>query len=207
LSDACDTANVDFADLSDRVYRLCLAMLRREADARDAMQEAMMRAWQRRDRKRADVTWWTWCGGFAVRVCRESRRRRQRSPMALEIDAVSEAAIPLPVSSEGVDVRRLHRAVDRLPTRQREVTVLRFFMDLNTRQTAEVLDCPTGTVKSNLYKAVQALERMLAPDGSAVPAGCDELGVSRTAESDDDLDDDRNPDKTDGLQGIPDPAS
>ncbi len=67
----------DFSDLTTRVYRLCLAMVADRADAEEAAQEALTRAWARRDVKRCGVSWWTFSAGFAVRVCRETRRGRR----------------------------------------------------------------------------------------------------------------------------------
>ena len=55
----------------------------------------------------------------------------------------------------------LHEAIQALPTRQREVTVLRFLVGLSTRGVAETLGCPMGTVKSNLHKAIVNLHATL----------------------------------------------
>jgi RNA polymerase sigma-70 factor (ECF subfamily) len=55
----------------------------------------------------------------------------------------------------------LHEAIQALPDRQREVTVLRFLLGFSTREAAETLGCPAGTVKSNLHKAVVNLHAML----------------------------------------------
>ena len=52
----------------------------------------------------------------------------------------------------------LHAAINALPDRQREVTVLRFLVGMSTRDTAETLGCPQGTVKSNLHKAIANLQ-------------------------------------------------
>jgi RNA polymerase sigma factor (sigma-70 family) len=156
----------DFGDLSGRVYRLCLAMLGSDADASEAAQEAFARAWSRRREKRADVSWWTWAGGFAVRVCRETRRDRRLSALG---HAPDEATPVLPGPRlEPLTPRHaaLHHAILALPDRQREVTVLRFLVGLSTRQTAQMLGCPEGTVKSNLHKAIASLKATLETRGS-----------------------------------------
>ena len=56
----------------------------------------------------------------------------------------------------------LRGAVAALPPRQRAVLVLRFYCDLNVDQSAQVLDCSPGTVKSQTAKANSALRRVLA---------------------------------------------
>lgn len=160
----------DFRELSDRVYRLCLAMLRDETPARDAAQEALVRGWARRELRREGVSWWTWFGGFAVRVCREFRRGRAREAErsagteglgAVEVErgATELTPVSLPMT------RIVRDAVMRLPDRQREVTVLRYFIGASTAEAAELLGCPEGTIKSNLHKALASLHAALAKVG------------------------------------------
>jgi RNA polymerase sigma-70 factor (sigma-E family) len=59
-----------------------------------------------------------------------------------------------------LDVQAAMRA---LPPRQRATVVLRFYLDLNVEQTAQVLGCTPGTVKSQTAKALDNLRRELGP--------------------------------------------
>ena len=85
-----------------------------------------------------------------------------------------------------LDVRR---AVAALPARQRATLVLRFYCDLNVDQSAEILGCSPGTVKSQTSRALSAVRRALGPQstadadgGAAAPVGHD---VSRGMPDDD----------------------
>lgn len=74
---------------------------------------------------------------------------------------VSPAEGPMDRMQEHDRRRLLETAVRRLPPRQREVVSLRFFGDLRLEEIAALLDCPLGTVKSNLHKAIMGLKGML----------------------------------------------
>lgn len=122
-----------------------------------------MRAWARKGRKRRDVAWWTWLAGFAVRTCREVRRRKL-SAAGGEPDGGETTSAGASVGfAQGDDARQdeLLRGLARLPNRQREVTILRFIMGMSIRETAETLGCPPGTVKSNLARAFAGLRTAL----------------------------------------------
>ena len=158
----------DFVALSARIYRLCLALLRREDAAADAAQEALTRAWLRRGKKRENVDWWTWAAGFAVRVCREDKRARRFASCDDSDDWKSRDDALNNAASSIRDDPDLLAAIHTLPNRQREVTVLRHLVGQSIREVAATLDCPEGTVKSNLFKAVRTLR--------------DRLNVSRTGD-------------------------
>jgi RNA polymerase sigma-70 factor (sigma-E family) len=57
----------------------------------------------------------------------------------------------------------LREALAALPPRQRAAVVLRFYCDLSVEQTADVLNCSTGTVKSQTARGLDALRRALRP--------------------------------------------
>lgn len=151
----------DFADLTGRVYRWCLMLIGRKADARDAAQEALLRAWSRRVDRRCDVSWWTWSAGFAVRVCREVGRKAVHS--ASDFDEPADAVLAENDRPAGASARlaAVHGAIQDLPDRQRETVVLRLVVGLSTQETARTLACPEGTVKSNLHKALNGLRGRL----------------------------------------------
>jgi DNA-directed RNA polymerase specialized sigma24 family protein len=67
-----------------------------------------------------------------------------------------------------LDVRA---AVAALPARQRATLVLRFYCDLNVDQSAEILGCSPGTVKSQTARALDAVRRALGYAPAADPSG------------------------------------
>jgi len=65
----------------------------------------------------------------------------------------------------------LRAALGAVPPRQRATLVLRFYCDLNVEQTAQILGCSPGTVKSQTVKGLAALRRALDPDPGPQSAG------------------------------------
>lgn len=61
------------------------------------------------------------------------------------------------------EVEEMWGHVQALPTRQRQVLVLRFYLDMSVEQTAEMLQCPEGTVKSLAHRGLARLRRRLDP--------------------------------------------
>jgi RNA polymerase sigma-70 factor (ECF subfamily) len=151
--------------LQDPWYRLCLSLLGDAERARDATQETALRFLRQLPGFRGESQLRTWSLGIAVNVVREIRRSsRAGVPLAADFSEAAETASqPSPVQSAELSERRdrVRAVLDRLPERQRETVVLRFFEDLSTEETAIIMDCATGTVKATLHQALRSLREKL----------------------------------------------
>lgn len=103
-----------------------------------------------------------------VRCLIDESRRPWRRETASE--RIPDTAAPEPLGFE--DRHLVRSAMRALPVRQRAVVVLRFFDDFDVAQTAEVLGCSQGTVKSYTARALTALRTELGQHWP-VPADCD----------------------------------
>ena len=89
-------------------------------------------------------------------------RTRRRRPS--EVALVENYDQPQPDGSEAYAVRhQLLRALQDLPPRQRAAIVLRYYDDLTEAQTAEILGCSVGTVKSQTSRALDRLRLITEP--------------------------------------------
>ena len=131
-----------------RLYRFLWARLGDDRDARDALQETFVAAWQGLPRLRDVERAWPWLAGIAARKAADVVRRRRTPPAA---DASSAPGI----SGDAVDVRD---ALDRLPQHLREALLLRYVLELSEEEAAEALGVRLGTVKS---RAARARRRLL----------------------------------------------
>ena len=87
-----------------------------------------------------------------LRRLRSERRARAR---------LAGSGVGEPPTADRIDV---DRALEALPRRQREVAVLRFYLQLSTREVASALGLDEGTVKSTLFRARVALAQALGID-------------------------------------------
>lgn len=127
--------------------------------AEDAAQATMLRVFRHWDRARAAPE--AYSRTALVSVCRDYWRRQHRRPqeVAEEEATTDDRTISF---SEDVDRREaLSQALSSLPSVQREVLVLRYFLDCSVERTAELLGMPPGTVKSSTSRGLQQLRRLL----------------------------------------------
>jgi RNA polymerase sigma-70 factor, ECF subfamily len=160
------------AELYDRfggvAYGLALRILRDEALAQDAVQEAFLAVWRTADRflaERASARTWvlTLVHRRAVDLVRREDRRRGEP---LE-------GTPEPAAAETVDEqatvrfqrRVVQEALRQLTPEQREALELGYYGGLTQSELAERLDQPLGTIKSRMFTGLSRLRELLAQAG------------------------------------------
>jgi RNA polymerase sigma-70 factor, ECF subfamily len=128
-----------------------------KAAAEDAVQEALARAWERSERGERIESLPAWVTRVAVNLSK-SRLRRMRVEARHRADIVRVVGDGGAASDSRVDIGR---ALADLPRRQREVTVLRYYLGWNVTEIARTLDLNEGTVKTSLFRARKALAAAL----------------------------------------------
>ena len=121
-------------------------------DVEDLYQETWLRVVRAAARFEPGKRFSTWLFQIAVNLCRDWRRRAP--PEATDAAYETAEEENLERVDAGVDVARL---LARLPEQQREVLILRYFHDLTEDETAAILECPKGTVKSRMHQALARL--------------------------------------------------
>jgi RNA polymerase sigma factor (sigma-70 family) len=156
----------DFAEFyraaRDGCLRAVLVTIGDRDLAQDLVDEAFARAlasWRKVSKHPAPAAW-------VVRTALNdgvSRWRRRRREVTVA-DPVQFVDLPAGYVSEdsGIDLT-IMAALQRLPTRQRQVIALRVFLDLDTDRTAEALGVAPSTVKAHLARALGTLRDDLVP--------------------------------------------
>jgi len=136
-------------------YLLCQDWQR----ADDLVQVAITRLYVRWDRVRGMEHTEAYARTILVREYLSEQRSGWARRVSLDVP-VPDAAGRVPDTETTLDMRA---ALAALPPRQRATLVLRFYCDLNVNQTAELLGCSAGTVKSQTAKGIDALRGRLGP--------------------------------------------
>jgi RNA polymerase sigma-70 factor (ECF subfamily) len=149
-----------------RLARLDTAarLILRDADlARDAVQEATLRAWRNlrglRDPSRFDA----WLHRLTVNACLDIARHRRSRVIEIELTPLHDAPVQ-DASSQVTDAIYVERMLAALDPAQRAVIVLHYYLDLSLPETAATLGIPVGTAKSRLNRALDAMRIKVADD-------------------------------------------
>ncbi len=147
------------------LIRLAVVMLGERTAAEDVVQEAfcaLYRRWEHlsdRDKALAYVR------SSILNGCRTELRRRVRNERrAKSGTAAVDAASAEYAALIGEEHREVLAALRRLPRRQREALVLRFYLDMSEAEIAAAMDISPGTVKSTTSRALGALGRLLGEE-------------------------------------------
>ena len=155
----------------DLAFRTAYVIAGGAADAEDAAQEGFVKAWYALPRFRAGAPFRPWLLAIVANEARNRRRSgRRQDDLALRVaeDRPSGDAAPSPEAAAlaGEQRRLLLAAVGRLAEADRQVIACRYFLELGEEETAGVLACRRGTVKSRTSRALARLREQLGEEAA-----------------------------------------
>lgn len=142
--------------VKQRLYRTAYLYLGSEADALEAVDEAVYQALRGLRKLREPALFETWLTRILINECHRELRRRKR--------LAGEDALPETAGPDAYDALPLKDAVRRLPEELRLVVILRFFAGYTQAETAAALRVPQGTVTTRQRKALQVLRLELGEE-------------------------------------------
>jgi len=146
----------------DRVFAICLRMLRDREEALDATQDTFLTVFRKADRFQAKAAFSTWLYRVAVNTCYDHLRRKKRNTA----DQLPQDLDPVDVAStdpfEAVEVRPdIDAALATLSDEFRAAVVLVDLHGMSLEQASDTLEIPQGTIKSRLFRARKLLAKEL----------------------------------------------
>jgi RNA polymerase sigma-70 factor (ECF subfamily) len=140
------------------LFNVALRMLGNYEDARDATQNAFVKAYEHLSTFDPDQRFFSWLFRILKNECLNVlRARRPSQPVSLDMPS-ARGADPVEVQERQ---RAIQLALMSLSTEYREVVVLRHYTDLSYDEIATALGIPATKVKSRLYTARQQLSELL----------------------------------------------
>lgn len=146
----------------DRVFGICLRMLRDREAALDATQETFVTVFRKADRFAGRSAFSTWLYRVAVNTCYDHARRAVRH----RVDSLPEGEDPADAAAgdgfTSVELRSdIEEALAALPAEFRAAVVLADVEGLPLQTVAELLGVPVGTVKSRVFRGRKLLAEAL----------------------------------------------
>ncbi|MDJ0868965.1 MAG: sigma-70 family RNA polymerase sigma factor [Myxococcota bacterium] len=167
-----------------RAFGLALRVLRDEEQARDAVQEAFLKAYTKLDRFEGRSSFYTWLYRLVMNLCLDWKRRDRSglfvdTPETGDLERVATSETreaseshwrgheesPGAALDRGELRRALARAIELLPDGARETLLLREVEGLSYAEIASALEIPKGTVMSRLHYARKRVQELLREAG------------------------------------------
>jgi RNA polymerase sigma-70 factor (ECF subfamily) len=165
-----------FAAAITTAFGVALRYTRNQADAEDLVQEAALLAYRAFDSFESGTNFRAWFLKILTN-CYFSKRRREKSrPVTSDLDDTPDLYIyarsgeagcptqgPDPAATllDKLGTERIVNAINRLPEEYRVVCTLYFLEDSSYEETARILECPVGTVRSRLHRGRRMLQKAL----------------------------------------------
>ncbi len=136
---------------TDRMYRIAWTLLHNDEDCRDAMQEAALRAWEKRRTLRREEYFSTWLTRILINACYGIlRRRKDHLPLEETIVAAGKA-----------EDAELSLALSRLPEKLRLPLVMHALEGMSYEEIGRTLHLPHSTIAGRIHRAKLQLRKEL----------------------------------------------
>lgn len=177
-----------------KLFRIARSILKDDAEAEDALQEAYFDAYRNIESFRGDARLATWLTRLVINQALARLRKRRRDRVVVpfnggddpndgnpDIEAIADTGSESPeAAATRSQMRRLlERKIDELPVAFRSVFVMREVEELSVEETAECLSIPAATVRTRLFRARAMLREALAREIDLATPGVYDFGGAR----------------------------
>ncbi|MCQ6562212.1 sigma-70 family RNA polymerase sigma factor [Paenibacillus mendelii] len=155
-----------------QMLRIAYAYMRNEADALEAIQETVCRAWLKRNSLKKPGYISTWLIRILIHVCTDELRRRKRTiPADTRQESLQGGMESDHHSLDETDAAEnrldIAYAVEQLEGPYKDVIRLKYYEDMTIVDIADILQRPDGTIRTWLHKALKQLRKYMADRGGA----------------------------------------
>lgn len=146
-------------------YKLALSILRRPADAEDAVSEAFIKAYTALRNCRAETNFKSWFLKITYNCCfdilRKQKKLQSHVPLEGSHDTPALESNPLQILEKQEALNRIWQAFACLTTEERAAIILKYYHDISYQDISDTLQWPLGSVASRLSRAREKLKHHL----------------------------------------------
>lgn len=132
----------------EMLYRISMSMLKNEKDCEDAVQTAILKAYEKLSTLKNEEYFKTWLVRILINICNKQLKLRSKTVVTENYNQIGEP-------KEDLELRML---VESLPIKIRQVVVLYYIEQFTTKEISGILKIPKGTVLSRLSKGRELLK-------------------------------------------------
>ncbi len=144
------------------IYSMLIRLTRNAGQAEDLTQETFLLCWQKAATFQGRSSLKTWLRRIAYNRFLDALRRNRLPPaQLLPVDLTDPGSGPGQQAQLGDDLKQVLTAIQGLGQQLRDVLVLHYQQEMSLQEVADLLDCPIGTVKWRVHKALRKLREIL----------------------------------------------
>ena len=151
-----DDFTVQIMDMKKTLYHIACGILRNETDREDAVQECILKAWEKRDSLKSEGAFRAWVSRILVNECYDILRR---SGKVIYVEELPEGEAP----DNGGDPE-LRELIMKMNDIYRMPIVMFYIEGFSIREISDILRIPEGTVKSRLHAGRAKLRSVLGEE-------------------------------------------
>jgi RNA polymerase sigma-70 factor (ECF subfamily) len=140
-------------DKKEMLYRTAYTYVKNKEDALDIVSETVYKAYISIKKLKEPQFFSTWLTRILINCALDHVKKHSKVIPINEAVSTNDHCIP----NNSEELMDLYNAVDKLEPKYKTIVILKYFQDLTLTQIAEVLECPVGTVKTYLHKALGEL--------------------------------------------------
>jgi len=147
----------------DKMYRFACRLLKDEDEAKDIVQEAMIRVWKKREDMHTYLNMEAWCMRIVRNLSLDRLKSKQYNTNRLEegFDLISAGVNPAQRTEIDNTMENIHNFITKLPEKQKQIIQLRDIEGFSYNEIGEILNLDANNVKVNLFRARKSVRENL----------------------------------------------
>jgi RNA polymerase sigma-70 factor, ECF subfamily len=142
----------------EKLYRMAYTYMKNEEDALEVFQQTVLQAIESINQLREPIYFSTWLTRICINNAIAALKKKKN---LVVIDSVVEQLVVNEMSEDLAQQLDVADALSKLPEKYKTTLLLRFYQDFSVKQIANILDCPEGTVKTNIHRGLSLLKQNL----------------------------------------------